>query len=112
MGAAAAWVMSTVCAGTPVPVNEDFLSESDIKVLRHIDEAYGSMDAIALSGITHEFPLWANRQSENAVIPYESFFLDIPDEHRRTLGLDSDSENRALLLEILRDRQEAWALLR
>jgi uncharacterized phage-associated protein len=97
---------------TASPVNEDFLSESDIKALRHVDDAYGSMDAIALSGITHKFPLWATRQSDNAPIPYESFFLDIPDEHRRTLGIDIDRETRDLLLEILRDRQEAWAMLR
>jgi uncharacterized phage-associated protein len=97
---------------TTSPVNEDFLSESDIKTLCHIYDAYGSMDAIALSNITHKFPLWKDRQSENDPIPYESFFLDIPEKYRQTLGIDIDQEDRDLILEIIRDRQEAWVMLK
>ena len=93
------------------PVNEAFLSESDINALRSVDDTYGSMDGFALSAITHKFSLWANHRV-NAPIPYEDFFLDIPSEHRQHLGIDMDGEDRALLLEILQDRQETWAMLR
>ncbi len=82
-------------------VDESHLSESDLEVLREINTKYGDMDEFTLSTITHNYAAWRkNYPGDNSSHPlsYEDFFLDIP-------------EDRQEMLHIIRDRQEAWALL-
>lgn len=83
------------------PVDEEHLSESDIEILREINSKYGDMDRYAIRDLTHNFKSWRkNYPNDNSShpLPYEDFFLDLP-------------ADRQDMLEIIRDRQDAWALL-
>lgn len=83
------------------PVDDEHLSESDIEVLRDINSKYGDMDRFAVRDLTHNFKSWRNNypdDNSSHPLPYEDFFLDIP-------------ESCQDMLDIIRDRQEAWALL-
>ncbi len=83
------------------PVNESHLSESDLEVLREINTTYGDMDEFTLSKLTHDYAAWKKNypgDGSSYPLPYEDFFLDIP-------------ADRQEMLHIIRDRQDAWALL-
>lgn len=83
------------------PVDEDHLSESDIEILREVNSKYGDMDKYAIRDLTHNFKSWRKNypnDSSSHPLPYEDFFLDLP-------------ADRQDMLEIIRDRQDAWALL-
>ena len=95
------------------PVNEDYLSESDIKVLRGINNQHGDSDRFALRDLTHEFKLWEknypNDQSSHP-IPYDDFFMELPPKYKPAMNIP-DVGGREDMLEIIKDRQEAWAML-
>jgi len=77
------------------PVNEDLLSESDIEALEKVDGEFGHLDSFHLSQITHRLKVYMkNRPATNTStpIPYEDFFLDLPD---------------ASILDLIREDQEA-----
>lgn len=75
-------------------------SESDIEALDKVYEAYGSMDAMELSELSHQFPEWtfyrdllADKGQKNSYrIDLDHFFEDSPEqdffsESREMLGL-------------------------
>lgn len=82
-------------------INEEHLSESDIEVMRDVNARFGDLDRFVLRDLSHCYKCWErNFDGENTSypLPYEDFFLDIPEE-------------RQGMLEVIRDEQEAWALL-
>lgn len=82
-------------------VDEEHLSESDIEVLREVNAKYGDMDRFALRDLTHGFKSWKKNYPNDGSshpLPYEDLFLDLPEE-------------RQAMLDVIRDNQEAWALL-
>jgi uncharacterized phage-associated protein len=77
--------------------NERYLSESDIEILKQIDDQYGAYDEFRLSGITHALQVYLKHEpapNSRKQMPYEDFFLDAPD---------------SAMLDIIREEQEAWA---
>lgn len=79
------------------PVDEDELSESDIKVLEDINSTYGCYDPFTLRNLTHQLRAWKQHYPDPNVntsypLPYEAFFLDIKDNG---------------ILELVREDQEA-----
>lgn len=83
------------------PVNEEYLAESDIEVLRDVNTEFGDYDRFALRNRTHRYNSWSkNFLGENTSypLPYEDFFLDVPEERR-------------VMLDVIRDTQDAWGLL-
>lgn len=82
------------------PADEEYLSESDLSVLKEIDLKFGSLGRFKVSGYTHKLPsykhAWGDRTEGRAALSYEDFFLDTQD---------------CAMLDIIRDDQEAWACL-
>ena len=75
--------------------DEDYLSESDVEVLRETDDQYGSWDTFRLRDLTHEFVAWSNNYKDGTSprpIPYEHFFDDLPPEEREMLDLILDDQ--------------------
>jgi len=85
------------------PVNEDYLSESDIEVLKHIDQTFGGWDPFRLRDFTHQLRAWRENFKEGSgkrsfPIPYEDFFLDLNTEDQKLLAvIHEDAEARAAL---------------
>ena len=73
-------------------VDEDQLSESDLEVLKHIDEEYGDRDTYVLRDWTHELEAWQKNYPDPQAktshpLPYEDFFLDLPRQEREMLAV-------------------------
>ena len=82
-----------------LPLDENFLSESDIGALEEVDREFGHLDPFRLSDITHNLKVWSKNNpggKTSAPIPYEDFFLDMPDDS---------------MLDIIREDQEAREIL-
>lgn len=65
--------------------NDDYLSESDIKIIDKIDAEFGPCAAKKLSTLTHELSCYTKNFKEDSeakrfFLPYEDFFLDLPDK--------------------------------
>jgi uncharacterized phage-associated protein len=86
------------CAVRP---DEDFLSETDLEVLREVNDQYGSFDTFRLRDMTHLLRAWGkNYKGENSSypLPYEDFFEDLADEKQRALGLISEGQEAERVL--------------
>jgi uncharacterized phage-associated protein len=81
-----------------VCLDENFLSESDIEILKKVDNIYGSHDGWSLRNKTHILKCYQKnvlcKNEKRKLLPYEDFFLD--------------ADNQAML-DIIRDEQQAWA---
>ena len=80
-------------------LDEDWLSESDVEVLGHVNAEYGGWDTFRLSDMTHKLQAYRKNYEENSTrrslpLPYEDFFLDLPNLE---------------MLAVIRDDQEARA---
>lgn len=94
-------LISQYDVGAIASVDEDQLSESDMEVLREVNTQFGDMDQFKLRDLTHNYEAWKKNylgNNSSYPLPYEDFFLNIPDDRQE-------------MLDIIRDRQEAWALL-
>ncbi len=85
-------------------LNEDYLAESDLEVLRDINARYGDRDGYALRDMLHETrayqKTWIKGGSKQSFpMSYQDFFLDAPDD-------------RKPMLDAVLDAQEAWNILR
>ena len=76
-------------------VDEDYLSETDLEVLRETNNEFGAWDTFRLRDLTHRFVAWEkNYKGENSSypLPYEDFFADLPDEQRGMLDLITETQ--------------------
>jgi uncharacterized phage-associated protein len=76
------------------PVDEEYLSESDVEVLTEIDHEYGTFDGSTLRRLTHETIAYSKNYKEEEPVrsfplPYEDFFEDLAleDPRRQMLNL-------------------------
>jgi uncharacterized phage-associated protein len=75
--------------------DEDFLSESDIEILRVVNDTYGPLDGWRLRDLTHETKSWTkNYKGGNSSypLPYEDFFEDLDPEDSEMLELIAESQ--------------------
>ena len=80
-------------------VDEDQLSESDIEVLREVNDRYGNLDRFALADLTHKLKAWVRNYpnltaNTSRPLPYEDFFLDLPNDE---------------MLEFVQENHQAWS---
>ncbi len=78
------------------PVDEEYLSKSDIEVLENINGAYGALNRFVLRDLTHELLSYQKnypnpKEKTSHPLPYEDFFLDLDDDG---------------ILDIIREHQE------
>jgi len=85
-----------------IPPDLGILSQSDIEILENVNNEYGHFHPLSLRNYTHLLPEWIlnfgkKKEGFNRhPIPYEDFF---------------DEKTDDVMLEIIRDEQEAWAEL-
>ena len=77
--------------------DEDWLSESDIDILEHVNREYGRHDGIRLKDMTHQLEAYRKNFQHGSSrksfrLPYEDFFLDLSDDE---------------MLAVIREDQEA-----
>lgn len=62
-------------------LDEELLSESDIEVLKMVNQEYGDFDTFTLRDITHSLKAWKQNDpgDSSKPLPYEDFFLDLED---------------------------------
>jgi uncharacterized phage-associated protein len=75
--------------------DEDFLSESDLEILRYINNRYGSRDAWSLRELTHQFEAYKRNflgGNTSYNLPYEDFFLDLEASDQEMLELVKESQ--------------------
>ena len=70
----------------------DVFSQSELEVLDRVTQLYGNHSARQLVELTHSEPTWqiANQERSpdgRALIPYELFFVDAPEDARQMLEL-------------------------
>ena len=84
--------------GSERKADEDFLSETDLEILRCINDQYGSRDAWSLRELTHQFEAYKRNflgGNTSYSLPYEDFFLDLDPSDQEMLQLiveDQESE--------------------
>lgn len=79
--------------------DEEQMSESDLEVLKHIDEQYGTWDPFRLSDFTHKLDAWKKNYKGNSgsyPIPYDDLLKEILDEETRAVVLDTREAERIL----------------
>ena len=75
--------------------DEDCLAESDVEVLKEINDQYGPWDTFRLRDLTHRFVAWSkNHKGDKSSypLPYEHFFDDLPAEDREMLDLIRETQ--------------------
>jgi uncharacterized phage-associated protein len=75
--------------------DEDCLSESDLEILKEINDRYGSWDAWRLRDLTHTYEAWKkNYKGNNSSypLPYEDFFADLSSDDRGMLELIAETQ--------------------
>lgn len=75
------------------PTNEDWLSESELKVLDEVYEEYKHVDSVKLGFMTHKYKAWRNNtppKGSSKPVPYEDFFED--DDNKAMLDLILDEQ--------------------
>jgi len=80
--------------------DEDQLSETDLEILRDVNERYGAWDRYRLSNYTHQFEAWKRNWKQDDdrrsfPIPYDDILREVADE-MRDLVKDSQDAERAL----------------
>jgi len=88
-----------LCANAPV--DEEFLSQSDMEILEQINDSYGHHDGYSLSVMTHQRESWKKNAPvtggpQSVPIPYEDILAECCDARMRTLITD-DQEARSSL---------------
>ena len=74
-------------------LNDEHLSVSDLKVLSEIMKEYGLMDAWMLGDLIRTLNAWkSNFQGTSSVLPYEDFFLDLPEEEQDMLKIIEEDQ--------------------
>ena len=80
------------------PVNEDYLSESEVEVLEEINKKYGNCDPWTLRNITHKLKAYQKNYPDHThtsvPLSYEDFFLDLDDNSILDI-IQEDQEARA-----------------
>jgi len=81
--------------------NEDHLSETDVEVLRDVNERYGTWDRYRLSNHTHTFEAWKQNWQEDGEkgaypIPYDDILREKASDEMKELVKDSQNAERVL----------------
>ena len=74
------------------PTDEDWLSESELKVLDEVYEKYKHIDSIKLGLMTHKYKAWRNNEppkGSSKPVPYEDFFEDSDNQAMLDIILDN-----------------------
>jgi uncharacterized phage-associated protein len=81
--------------------NEDYLSQSDVEILRAVNEEFGARDRYVLSDLTHKYEAWRKNYLGEAggkkayPIPYEDLLAEA-EQSVRDLVDDTQRAQRAL----------------
>jgi uncharacterized phage-associated protein len=81
-----------------VEPDEDYLSETDLEVLKQIDDQFGAWDVYRLSDYTHTDAWKKNYKGNNGAypIPYEDFLRERLDANSLAIVRDSQEGERIL----------------
>jgi uncharacterized phage-associated protein len=87
-----------------VEPNEDYLSETDLEVLRYVNEVYGGWDRYRLSTETHKLSAWiknykgptSDGRDAAYPIPYDDFMADVLDKTMAAIVADAQDGERIL----------------